>query len=133
MSMQDPIADLLTRIRNAHMRKLPKTTVPYSTHKEAILKTLKQTGYITNYSIMGEEKKSIDVVLKYDNNQPVNGTIQRVSKASRRVYKSVSELKQSRFKGGLGSAIISTSKGVMIDNDAIAANLGGEVLFYISI
>ena len=128
MSMQDPIADLLTRIRNAHMRKLPKTAVPYSTHKEAILKVLKQSGYITNYSIMGDVKKSIDVVLKYDNNQPVIGTIQRVSKASRRVYKSVSELKQSRFKGGLGSAIISTSKGVMIDNDAIAANLGGEVL-----
>ena len=132
MSMQDPIADMLTRIRNAHMRKHASTSVPHSNQKVAILGVLKNAGYITDYSVSGETKKSIQIALKYYDNQPVIGTIQRVSKASRRVYKSVDDLK-TRFKGGLGSAIISTSKGMMTDNDAIAANLGGEVLFYISI
>ena len=132
MSMQDPIADMLTRIRNAHMRKHATTSVPHSNHKVAILEVLKNAGYINGYSILGETKKSVQIELKYFENQPVIGMIQRVSKASRRVYKSVDELK-NRFKGGLGSAIVSTSKGVMTDNDAIAANLGGEVLFYISI
>ena len=133
MSMQDPIADMLTRIRNANMRKHPTVGVPHSVHKEEILKVLKKAGYITNYSILGDVKKQISIVLKYHNENPVMNVISRVSKASRRVYKSVLELKQSRYKSGLGTTIVSTSKGVMTDKDAIAANLGGEVLFYVSI
>lgn len=133
MSMQDPVADMLTRIRNANMRKHPTVNVPHSVHKEDILKILKKAGYITNYSVMGEIKKQLSVVLKYHEERPVISVIDRVSKASRRVYKSVIELKQSRYKSGLGTTIVSTSKGVMTDKDAIEANIGGEVLFYVSI
>ena len=133
MSMQDPVADMLTRIRNANMRKHPVVNVPHSVHKEDILRVMKKAGYITNYSVMGEVKKELNVVLKYYENRPVLGVIQRVSKTSRRVYKNVLELKQTRFKSGLGTTIVSTSKGVMTDKEAIAANVGGEILFYVSI
>ena len=133
MSMQDPIADMLTRIRNANMRNHPKVDVPYSVHKEDILKTLKSTGYITNYSVSGEVKKTIHVVLKYVDDEPVIRILQRVSKTSRRVFRGFKELSENRFNSGLGSAIVSTSKGIMTDKDAIAAKVGGEVLFYISV
>lgn len=133
MSMQDPIADMLTRIRNANMRNHPVVGVPYSVHKEEILKVLKKTGYITNYSIMGDEKKQLNIVLKYHESKPVINVITRVSKASRRIYRSVLELKQSRYKSGLGTTIVSTSKGIMTDKEAIAGNIGGEVLFYVSV
>ena len=133
MSMQDPIADMLTRIRNANMRNHPTVTIPYSVHKEEILKVLKKAGYITNYTIMGDVKKDLSVVLKYFETRPVIKVLTRISKTSRRIYKSVIELKQSRFKSGLGTTIVSTSKGIMTDKEAIAANLGGEVLFTVSV
>ncbi|MBT4884802.1 MAG: 30S ribosomal protein S8 [Legionellales bacterium] len=133
MSMQDPIADMLTRIRNANMRNHPVVGVPYSVHKEEILKVLKKTGYITNYSIMGDEKKQLNIVLKYYESKSVINVITRVSKSSRRIYRNVLQLKQSRYKSGLGTTIVSTSKGIMTDKDAIADNIGGEVLFYVSV
>ena len=133
MSMQDPVADMLTRMRNANMRKHSVVNVPHSNHKEEILKVLKKSGYITNYSVMGDVKKQISIVLKYHDGRPVAGLLERVSKASRRVYRDVIALKQLRFKSGLGTAIVSTSKGIMTDKDAIEANVGGEILFYVSI
>lgn len=131
--MQDPISDMLTRIRNANMRNHAVVNVPYSTHKEAILKVLKESGYITNFSVSGEQKKMLHVVLKYDERTPVIGELTRVSKPSRRVYRSAPDIKQGRYKSGLATAIVSTSRGIMTDVDAIYHNVGGEVLFYVSV
>lgn len=125
--MNDIIADALTRIRNANMRKLDTATLVYAKIVEAILKVFKDKGYIEGYHIVEEgSKKSIQVNLKYENNKPVITEIKRVSKSGRRVYRPASEIKQ--FKNGHGTIIITTSKGVLSNDEAHHQGVGGEVL-----
>lgn len=132
MSMQDTIADMLTRIRNAIMVKKPSVSVPYSTLKEAIVKILSEEGFIESFEVvdLGNNKKEINVVLKYFAGKSVIEELKRVSVPSLRVYKSAVEI--PKVQNGLGIAIISTSKGVMTDAKARELNLGGEVLCYVS-
>ena len=125
--MTDPIADLLTRIRNAHHAEKIDLTMPGSKIKAAIAKVLKEEGYIEDFDASVEEgKPSLTIKLKYYEGAPVIEQIQRVSKPGLRVYKSASEL--PKVNGGLGVAIISTSKGIMTDRAARSAGVGGEVL-----
>ena len=127
--MNDLIADALTRIRNASMRKLEVTTLIHSNTVEALLNVLKQKNYIESYSVeeIGANKKALKVVLKYDDNEKsVISEIKRESKPGRRVYKSASELKN--FKNGYGTIVVSTNKGVISNDEAYKLNVGGEVL-----
>jgi small subunit ribosomal protein S8 len=125
--MQDPIADMTTRIRNAEMVGRDKVSMPASKVKLAIARVLKDEGYIANYNVEGEEKKpTLVVFLKYHNNKPVIEHIKRVSRPGLRVYKNCSEL--PNILGGMGISIVSTSKGVMSDKHARKQGLGGEVL-----
>lgn len=125
--MTDPIADLLTRIRNAHHAEKIALTMPGSKIKAAIAKVLKEEGYIEDFDATVEEgKPSLTIKLKYYEGAPVIEKIQRVSKPGLRVYKSATEL--PKVNGGLGVAIISTSKGIMTDRAARSAGVGGEVL-----
>ena len=127
MSMSDPIADLLTRIRNAQMAKLPKIVCPSSKKKVAICQVLKDEGYISGFSVIEENKKaSLTVDLKYFDGRPVIEEIKRESKPGLRIYRGNTELPSNR--GGLGIAIVSTHKGLMTDRKARAEGLGGEVL-----
>lgn len=130
--MQDPIADMLTRIRNAAGRNHESVTMPYSKHKAEILKVLKNTGYISSFTVSEGVKKEIKVMLKYYDNTSVIGVLKRISKSSRRIYISAHDLARSIYKDGLGTAIVSTPLGVMTDNDAIRQGVGGEVLLYVS-
>ena len=127
MIVNDPISDLLTRIRNAHMRSKNKVSVPTSKMRERVLEVLHKEGYIRGFAIIEKDGKSeIEVELKYFDGQPVIKEINRVSKPGRRVYSSVDAL-PSVFNG-LGISILSTPKGVMSDSEARAQNVGGEVL-----
>jgi len=127
MSMNDPIADLFTRIRNAQASRKKQVTAPSSTLKEQIAAVLKDEGYIAEYSVTAEgAKKTLSLTLKYFEGKPVIERIERVSKPSLRVYKSKDEL--PRVLGGLGIAIVSTPSGVTSDRKARAAGQGGEVL-----
>ncbi|WP_006787688.1 30S ribosomal protein S8 [Thiorhodospira sibirica] len=127
MSMTDPVADLLTRIRNGQRANKIKVSMPASRQKEAIVKVLKEEGYIADYSIVTQDKKPVlSVELKYFQGQPVIETIKRVSRPGLRIYRSKNEL--PKVIGGLGIAIVSTSKGVMSDRAARALGQGGEVL-----
>jgi small subunit ribosomal protein S8 len=127
MSMTDPISDMLTRIRNAHMRNKNKVTVPPSKLRERVLEVLHKEGYIRGFAVIEKDGKSeIEVELKYFDGLPAIKEIDRVSKPGRRVYASVETL-PSVFNG-LGISILSTPKGVMSDSDARAQNVGGEVL-----
>ena len=127
MSMSDPIADFLTRIRNAQMAQLPVVSGPSSKIKVAISKVLEQEGYIKGYAVNdGEGKPVIDVELKYFQGRPVIEEIKRVSRPGLRNYKGKDELPKNRQ--GLGIAIMSTSKGLMTEKQAEAAGLGGEIL-----
>ena len=127
MSMSDPIADLLTRIRNAQLAGRPRVACPSSRVKQAILKVLQQEGYIAGYSISADVvKPQLDIELKYYNGKPVIEELHRGSRPGLRMYKNRLELPQVR--AGLGVAVISTSKGVMSDKAARAAGVGGEVL-----
>ncbi|MCB1649887.1 MAG: 30S ribosomal protein S8 [Pseudomonadales bacterium] len=127
MSMSDPIADLLTRIRNAQMAKLPKIECPSSKSKVAICQVLKDEGYIAGFSVAEADKKAtLTVDLKYYQGRPVIEEIKRESKPGLRIYRGKSEIPSNR--GGLGIAIVSTHKGLMTDKQARAAGLGGEVL-----
>ena len=128
MSMQDPIADMLTRIRNAQAAGGLSVRVPFSKLKIAILNVLKQEGYIQNFEDVSLEnnKKEIEVALKYYQGKSVIETIQRVSRPSLRVYKNTEQL--PTVLGGMGIAIVSTSKGVMTEKSARAQKLGGEIL-----
>ncbi|HSW69534.1 MAG TPA: 30S ribosomal protein S8 [Gammaproteobacteria bacterium] len=127
MSMQDPIADMLTRIRNAQMVGEKQITLPASKLKASILKVLQEEGYIISYeSIKIEGKTNLVVVLKYYQGLPVIEKIQRVSRNGLRVYRGADELPVVR--AGMGIAIISTSKGVMTERSARAQKLGGEIL-----
>ncbi len=127
MSMTDPISDMLTRIRNAHMRNKNKVTVPPSKLRERVLEVLHKEGYIRGFAVIEKDGKSeIEVELKYFDGLPAIKEIDRVSKPGRRVYASVQTL-PSVFNG-LGISILSTPKGVMSDSEARAQNVGGEVL-----
>lgn len=131
MSMQDPISDMLTRIRNSLEREMREVTIPSSNVKVAIAEILKQEGYISDYRVTEENKKlSLVIELKYFEGKPVIEMIKRVSKPSLRQYKSANDL--PRVMGGLGVAIISTAKGVMTDKSAREHGIGGEVLCFVS-
>jgi small subunit ribosomal protein S8 len=129
MAVNDPIGDLITRIRNAQMRAKSKVSTPGSRLRESILEVLKSEGYIRGFSTVahGDGRSEIEIELKYFDGSPVIREIARVSKPGRRVYASVKNL--PRVNNGLGVAIVSTPKGVMADHDAREANVGGEVLF----
>jgi len=133
MSMSDPIADMLTRIRNAGSAKLPEVLMPASKLKIAVAEVLKEQGYIADYSLQNEgtPEKSITLQLKYKgkHSEHVVEGIERISKPSCRVYVDNDHI--PRVLGGLGVAIISTSQGVMTGRAAQKQNLGGEVLCYV--
>lgn len=126
MSMQDPIADMLTRIRNAQMRSITSVTMPLSKIKVSIAKVLKDEGYITDYSVTDDVKAELTVELKYYKGKPVISELNRISKPSLRAYVGAGEL--PKVRGGLGIAIVSTSKGLMADSSARKQHIGGEVL-----
>jgi small subunit ribosomal protein S8 len=131
MSMTDPIADLLTRIRNGQSSGKPEVNVPASKVKLAIAKVLKDEGYIENFSSIDVDgKPTIAVTLKYYQGRPVIDRLERVSRPGLRVYKGKDELPS--ILGGLGVAIVSTSQGVMTDRQARASGHGGEVLCIVS-
>jgi small subunit ribosomal protein S8 len=128
MSMTDPLGDMLTRIRNAQMRRKAKVSTPGSSLRARVLEVLKTEGYIRDYAVteFGNGRTDIDIELKYFDGQPVIKTIERVSKPGRRVYVSVDNM--PRVANGLGVTIVSTPKGVMADYAARESNVGGEVL-----
>jgi small subunit ribosomal protein S8 len=127
MSMTDPIADMLTRIRNGHATEKARVTMPSSKLKVAIAQVLKDEGYITDFRTAADDgKNELSIELKYFDGRPVIEKLQRVSKPGLRIYKSKDDL--PRVMGGLGVAIISTSRGIMSDRAARAAGQGGEVL-----
>ncbi|MDO4197445.1 MAG: 30S ribosomal protein S8 [Erysipelotrichaceae bacterium] len=132
MSMTDPIADMLTRVRNGLIAEHETVDVPASKVKTEIARILKQEGYITDYTVAGEKAKDkvITITLKYgpDNQKVITG-LKRISKPGLRVYAKANEV--PRVLNGLGTALISTSQGLMTDRDARKANLGGEVVAYI--
>jgi small subunit ribosomal protein S8 len=127
MLMNDPLGDMLTRIRNAQLRKRPTVTTPASTLRARVLDVLQTEGYIRGYSeVSVNDKAEYQIELKYSDGQPVIREIERVSKPGRRVYSSVKSI--PRVADGLGVSILSTPKGVMSDHEARTQNVGGEVL-----
>ncbi len=129
--MTDPIADMLTRIRNGQSANKAKVTMPASSKKQAIAEVLKLQGYISDYAVEDMDGKPVlNITLKYYEGKPVIERIERVSRPGLRIYKGKDDLPS--VQGGLGVAIVSTSKGVMSDRAARAAGEGGEVLCYIS-
>lgn len=127
MQMNDPLGDMLTRIRNAQMRKRTNVQTPASTLRARVLDVLQSEGYIRGYSETElNGKTEFQIELKYFDGEPVIREIQRVSKPGRRVYSSVKSI--PRVADGLGVSILSTPKGVMADHDARSQNVGGEVL-----
>jgi len=126
MTMQDPIADLLTRVRNAQTASHVEVTMPSSSMKVAICKVLKEEGYIQEFDTSEQDKPLLKIVLRYHDGQPVIEEIARVSRPGLRVYKTCNEI--PRIKGGLGVAIVSTNQGVMTDRAAREAGIGGELL-----
>ena len=130
MSMQDPIADMLTRIRNGQAANKVAVTMPSSKLKVAIANVLKEEGYIEEFKIEGDAKPELELVLKYFQGKAVVESIQRISRPGLRIYKKKDEL--PKVMGGLGVAIVSTSKGVMTDRAARKAGMGGEIIGYVA-
>ena len=126
MSLQDPVSDMLTRIRNAQNATKVNVKMPSSTQKVSIAQVLKDEGYIADYSVTGDAKKELLIELKYFQGKPVIEQIKRVSRPGLRIFKSKDELPS--VNGGLGIAIISTSKGMMTEKQARSAGNGGEVI-----
>ena len=128
MNLVDPVGDMLTRIRNGQMRSLKKISIPFSKFRLKILEVIKKEGFIVDYFQEENELKikSVKVLLKYYEGQPVIREIKRVSKPGRRVYSKAISI--PKVKNGLGVAILSTSKGIMSDTEAIKNNLGGEII-----
>jgi small subunit ribosomal protein S8 len=127
MSMSDPIADMLTRIRNAQMVAKKEVNIPASNLKSAIASVMQQEGFIESFSVDGEKAaKTLIIKLKYFENKPVIETLNRISKPSLRVYAAGTEMPS--VMNGLGIVIVSTPKGVMTGQSASAQNVGGEVL-----
>ena len=131
MSMTDPIADMLTRIRNGQKARKVSVSMPSSTAKQAVARVLKQEGYITDYSVEGEgASKALVVELKYFEGMPVIERIERTSRPGLRIYRGKEDL--PKVLGGLGIAIVSTSAGVISDREAREKGIGGEVLCIVS-
>ena len=131
MSMSDPVADMLTRIRNAHMVDKKEVNIPASNLKSAIASVMQQEGYIESFSVDGEAaSKTIIIKLKYYDDKPVIDSLERISKPSLRVY--VKSTEMPSIMNGLGIVIVSTPKGVMTGQNAAAQNAGGEVLCSVS-
>ena len=131
MSMSDPIADMLTRIRNAHMVDKKEVNIPASNLKSAIASVMQQEGYIESFSVDGEAAtKTLTLKLKYYDDKPVIESLQRISKPRLRVY--VKSTEMPSVMNGLGIVIVSTPKGVMTGQNAAAENVGGEVLCSVS-
>lgn len=131
MSMSDPIADMLTRIRNAQMVQKPTVSMPASKLKIAIAQVLKDEGYVDGFAIRGEAgKPQLEVALKYYAGKAVIEHIERVSRPGLRIYKGRHDIPQ--VMNGLGVAIVTTPKGVMTDRKARQAGIGGEVLCYVA-
>lgn len=127
MSLSDPISDLLTRLRNGQSANHKVVTSPYSKMRENLLKVLKDEGYIRGYTVeSGEVHKSLSVELKYYEGKAVMQMIKKISKPGRRVYSSVSDL--PKIHNGLGTIFLSTSKGIMSDDQARKNNVGGELI-----
>jgi small subunit ribosomal protein S8 len=128
MAVNDPIGDMIARIRNAQMRNKSKVSMPGSRQRERVLEVLKSEGYIRGYAAVKHDsgRSELEVELKYFDGTPVIREIERVSKPGRRVYASVKTL--PRINNGLGISILSTPKGVMADHDARDANVGGEII-----
>ncbi|ARB47103.1 30S ribosomal protein S8 [Alloalcanivorax xenomutans] len=130
MSMQDTLADMFTRIRNAQMARKVEVEIPSSKAKEAIAKVLKEEGYIDGYAVSGDAKPTLTVQLRYFEGQPVIEKIARVSRPGLRVYKGAGEI--PKVKGGLGVMIVSTNQGIISDRAARQANVGGELICEVS-
>ncbi|MDY6890065.1 MAG: 30S ribosomal protein S8 [Pseudomonadota bacterium] len=126
MSMQDPLADMFTRIRNGHMAEKAHVAMPSSKQKVAVATLLRDEGYIADFTVEGDVKPVLSIELKYFEGKPVIEEIKRVSRPSLRIYKSAAEL--PKVADGLGIAVVSTSKGVMTDRAARKAGIGGEVI-----
>jgi small subunit ribosomal protein S8 len=130
MSMSDPIADMLTRIRNAQSVEKAAVTMPSSKLKVAIAQVLKDEGYIDGFAVKGDAKAELEIALKYYAGRPVIERIERVSRPGLRVYKGRHSIPQ--VQNGLGVAIVTTPQGVMTDRKARASGIGGEVLCYVA-
>tara|TARA_A100001391_G_scaffold121336_2_gene82685 strand:+ start:1456 stop:1842 length:387 start_codon:yes stop_codon:yes gene_type:complete len=128
--MQDTLADMFTRIRNAQMARKVEVEIPSSKAKEAIAKVLKEEGYIDGYAVSGDAKPTLTVQLRYFEGQPVIEKIARVSRPGLRVYKGAGEI--PKVKGGLGVMIVSTNQGIISDRAARQANVGGELICEVS-
>ena len=128
MSFTDPIADMITRIRNAQLRALNSVSIPNSKFRARILDVLKEEGYISDYKFLSDAKNkgSLIINLKYNNGLPVIKEIRRISKPGRRIYTKADSI--PKIQSGLGIAIVSTSMGIMSDNDARSKNIGGEII-----
>ena len=130
MSMSDPIADMLTRIRNAQSVEKADVTMPSSKLKVAIAQVLKDEGYVEDFAVLGDAKPMLKIGLKYYAGRPVIERIERVSRPGLRVYKGRSDIPS--VMNGLGVAIVTTPKGVMTDRKARQVGIGGEVLCYVA-
>jgi small subunit ribosomal protein S8 len=128
--MSDPIADMLTRIRNAQMIEKSSVTMPSSKLKVAIAQVLKDEGYIDDFVVKGDAKAELEIALKYYAGRPVIERIERVSRPGLRIYKGRHDIPS--VMNGLGVAIVTTPKGVMTDRKARQAGIGGEVLCYVA-
>src|SRR5207342_2399325 len=129
MAVNDPIGDMIARIRNAQMRNKSKVSMPGSKQRERVLEVLKTEGFIRGYASVAHAsgRSELEIELKYFDGEPVIREIERVSKPGRRVYASVKNL--PRVNNGLGISVLSTPKGIMADHEARDANVGGEILF----
>lgn len=130
MSLQDPVADMFTRIRNGQSANKVAVKMPSSKLKIAIAKVLKDEGYIGDFAVSGDAKPELEVTLKYFQGKSVIETIDRVSRPGLRIYKKSGEL--PKVMGGLGVAIVSTSKGLMTDRAARKVGIGGEIIGYVA-
>ena len=127
--MQDPVSDMLTRLRNGAMARQKEVAIPSSNLKAAIAKVLEEEGYIKSYRVVGDVKKTLFVEMKYQERRPVLEGLERISKPSRRLYCGCKDI--PKVKDGLGIAILSTPKGILSGADAEKQNVGGEILCYI--
>tara|TARA_R110001583_G_scaffold155516_1_gene307170 strand:+ start:20 stop:406 length:387 start_codon:yes stop_codon:yes gene_type:complete len=128
--MQDPISDMLTRIRNGQAASKVSVKMPSSKQKVAIAAVLKAEGYVADFAVAGDTKPELEVTLKYFEGKKVIDTIKRVSRPGLRIYKGANDL--PKVMAGLGIAIVSTSQGVMTDRAARNASIGGEIICYVS-
>ena len=130
MSHSDPLADMITRIRNGQQARLINVVAPYSNLHVSVLEVLKAEGFISSFTKFEVRKNifALDIKLKYFQDSGVIKLISKISKPGRRIYYSVDKLKEKRFRNGLGVIILSTPKGVVSDKDAVHHNIGGEAL-----